>query len=283
MIGFYLLGDMGTGLEDQYKVSSSLENNISQNKNKDLFICGLGDNIYEEGCNCIDDNQFIKKFEEPYQNINDKIKFYMSLGNHDYGYNLWDLKGNSIHQIDYGIQSQKKGKKWYMPSRYYTFTKGDIDFFVIDTNFVNQTKNEIEDQIKYLVEKLNSSKKKWKILYGHHTLRSVGGHGNAEKEMEDFSHQLLEKSSFDIYMCGHDHNKQLINTTINNKDITLIVCGTGGKVYHKETKLKNVGEGELEFCSGNLGYAYCTPLKDTLKFQFYDDSNNLEYEYIKKK
>ena len=43
----------------------------------------------------------------------------------------------------------------------------------------------------------------------------------------------------DLYICGHDHNKQVIET-ITGQKTTLIVCGTGGKKYHKYTKLSNL-------------------------------------------
>ena len=279
MIEFYLLGDMGSGEEDQFIVAKSLTSHIKNNQKKGLFVCGLGDNIYEEGCSSVDDKQFYEKFENPYQDIDNNIKFYMCLGNHDYGYDIFDKKGNSINQIEYGIQSQKKGKKWYMPSSYYTFQKGNIEFFVMDTNFNNLTKEEIEKQLNYLIDKINGSKKKWKILYGHHTLRSVAGHGNAEAIMEDFFHTLLEHCSFDLYLCGHVHNKQVINTKINNKNITCIVCGTGGKTYHRKINLSNVEEGELDFSSPNLGYGYCKEKKNSLEFDFLDGMNNLEYRY----
>ena len=52
--------------------------------------------------------------------ISDSIKFYMCLGNHDYGYQNIN---NSIYQIQYGINSQKENKKWYMPHNYYQFHK----------------------------------------------------------------------------------------------------------------------------------------------------------------
>lgn len=279
MIEFYLLGDMGSGEEDQFIVAKSLTSHIKNNKKKGLFVCGLGDNIYEEGCCSVDDKQFDEKFEIPYHDIDNNVKFYMCLGNHDYGYDIFDKKGNSVNQIKYGIESQKKGKKWYMPSSYYTFQKGNIDFFVMDTNFNNLTKEEIENQLKYFIDKINGSKKKWKILIGHHTLRSVAGHGNAEPPMEDFFHRLLEHCSFDLYFCGHDHNKQVINTKINDKNITCIVCGTGGKTYHKEINLSNVEEGELDFSSPNLGYGYCKEKKNSLEFDFFDGMNNLEYRY----
>ena len=65
MIQFYLLGDMGSGEVSQYLVSRALKKHIG---NKKTFVCGLGDNIYEEGCTGINDTQFITKFEKPYEN-----------------------------------------------------------------------------------------------------------------------------------------------------------------------------------------------------------------------
>ena len=62
MLEFYILGDMGSGEESQYLVSSALKKHI---KNKNTFICGLGDNIYEGGGESLDDPHFISKFEKP--------------------------------------------------------------------------------------------------------------------------------------------------------------------------------------------------------------------------
>ena len=44
---FYLLGDMGSGEGSQMVVADALSKNIGNKKN--VFICGLGDNIYENG------------------------------------------------------------------------------------------------------------------------------------------------------------------------------------------------------------------------------------------
>ena len=283
MMGFYLLGDMGSGNQDQLAVANSLSEHIKKNTITNLFVCGLGDNIYEEGCTSTDDVQFNEKFERPYKNISDNVKFYMCLGNHDYGFDIFNKKGNSVNQINYGIMSQQNNKKWVMPSNYYSFKNGNIEFFVLDTNLENLTKKEVEDQLEYFKDKIKKSSKKWKILIGHHTLRSVGGHGNAEIEVEQFFHKLLDECNFDIYICGHDHNKQVIHSKINGKDITMIVCGTGRKSYHKETNLKNLQPNELEFCSTNLGYAYCIPKKNSLEFIFFDELNNLEYKHIFRK
>ena len=277
---FILLGDMGTGMKDQITVAERIHEKINEVNKKDIFVCGLGDNIYEGGVYSVNDNQFTTKFEKPYEKISDDVKFYMCLGNHDYGDNL-DLTNNSQHQVDYGIQSQKEGKKWVMPSKYYTFKKKNIQFFIMDTNFEFMDDQEIKSQLIYLIKEINQSDKPWKILIGHHTLRSVGGHGNAEPggKMEHFFQELFTKCKLHLYICGHDHNKQVIETTIGNKNTSLVVCGTGGKKYHNVTNLKNVKDGELQFASSNLGYGLCQCSKKELTIKFYDEENNNEYIY----
>tara|TARA_Y100000817_G_C16838670_1_gene536977 strand:- start:290 stop:1144 length:855 start_codon:yes stop_codon:yes gene_type:complete len=284
MLDFYILGDMGSGEEAQKSVSRALQNHIG---NKNTFVCGLGDNIYEEGCTSINDKQFFEKFEKPYQGISDKIKFYMSLGNHDYGQSSCG-KGNSIYQIKYGKRSKKQGKKWIMPHNYYTFRKNKgnvvVEFFVIDTNMLNLTEKEIEKQMDQISQKINKSKAHWKIVYGHHTWRSVAGHGNADDELEEFLTELFTKSPFDVYMCGHDHNKQIIRMDIDNKDVFLIVCGTGGKVYDDDINIDCVrSDSELEFLSNNLGFGYLKAFQKKLEIIFLDKNNVEELNYIIKK
>ena len=278
---FILLGDMGSGEKDQYKVAEAMYEKINEMNKKDIFVCGLGDNIYEDGCYSLEDEQFKTKFEIPYEKISNNVKFYMVLGNHDYGYNL-DLTNNSQVQVDYGILSQKKGMKWVMPSKYYTFKKKNVQFFMMDTNFDFMNESSIERQYQFLKEEINKSKKPWKILIGHHTLRSVGGNGNAKDEqpkMEKFFQRLLSECELDFYICGHDHNKQVIQTNIGGKNISLIVCGTGGKEYHKETHYNNVKKGELDFVSSNLGYGLCECSKKDMIVHFLDSENKQEFKY----
>tara|TARA_B100000214_G_C23967566_1_gene628522 strand:- start:222 stop:1076 length:855 start_codon:yes stop_codon:yes gene_type:complete len=280
MLDFYILGDMGSGETSQYLVSSAMEKHIKNNK---TFVCGLGDNIYEDGCTSINDKQFITKFEIPYSNISDKIKFYMCIGNHDYGEELCG-KGNSIYQIKYGRRSEKQGKKWYMPNNYYTFRKKDkdvtIDFFVLDTNTFNLTKKEMKKQRKEISQKINQSNADWKIVYGHHPWRSIAGHGNADQELEHFFTELYIDSPFDLYMCGHDHNKQLITMEIMNNTLPLIVCGTGGKVYDDKINLNCLDKNSsLEFFSNNLGYGYIKAFQKKLEVTFLNEENIEEFNF----
>ena len=146
MIRFALIGDMGTGDDNQKRVAKSLKKIIDRDNLQ--FVCGMGDNIYDCGVVAVDDIQFKNKFEKPYQKIDNKIKFYMTLGNHDYGehYCKCEIEDREHFQVKYGKLSQKQGKKWYMPARYYTFKRGDIEFFALDSNTDKQTKKEIDDR-----------------------------------------------------------------------------------------------------------------------------------------
>jgi len=280
---FYLLGDMGTGTKDQYKVSGVMSQHINKSKSKNLFVCGLGDNIYENGCSGVDDKQFKTKFEDPYSMIKDDIIFHMVLGNHDYGYSnkSLDRKRNARCQVDYSERSNK----WSMPSNYYSFIKKgygvSIEFFYLDTNLDILSYEEILDQTEYMKDKLKKSKCDWKIVVGHHTWRSVAGHGNAEEPLEKLLTELFRTSPFDAYLCGHDHNKQAIELDLDNKKVNLIVCGTGGKVYHDGlndySKIGN--DSDLYFCSNDLGFGHCRATKTKLNFSFFNGNGKEEFSY----
>lgn len=294
MISFYFFGDMGSGYPEQYKVSSAIKQNIRRNKIKDPFICGLGDNMYPKGCYSPDDKQFIEKFEKPYSNLSDDITMFMILGNHDYGYDNETWDSCCKNQIKYGKLSEKKNKKWRMPSRYYSVEKKDKDFtielFMIDTNISLFNHNDKEkpserkrtnQQLETMIRNIRKSKADWKIVIGHHTWRSVAGHGNAEPELEDFLQELFMKAPFHVYICGHDHNKQFITMDLHGKTFHTIVCGTGGNEYHDEINLHNIqGKDDIEFFSNNLGFGLCEATRDSLNFIFYNENNDVEYSRI---
>ena len=95
--------------------------------------------------------------------------------------------------------------------------------------------------------KIKQSTSKWNIVYGHHTWRSVGGHGNADSDLEKFFNSIFNTGKIDLYMCGHDHSKQFIYKKLpKNKSMYLLVCGTGGKntdyVYNPTNLKENDSE-----------------------------------------
>ena len=123
-VRFLVLGDAGTGGREQYEVANQM---VSYGRRFPFtFAIMLGDNIY--GSERPQD--FVNKFEKPYQTLLDaKVPFYAALGNHD-------------------DPTQRYYKPFNMNGeRYYTFTKGNARFFVLDSNYMDQT------QIKWLVRR----------------------------------------------------------------------------------------------------------------------------------
>ena len=279
MVKFGVIGDMGTGGSNQRKVAKSLKRMI--NREKLTFVVGLGDNIYNCGANSLDDPQFQTKFEQPYSIISDQIKFYMVLGNHDYGEHYCPkVKDREQFQIQYGIQSQKKGKKWVMPDEHYSFKRGNCEFFALNPNIYKLNDKEFKEQLKYMLPRIKRSTAKWKIAFGHQPWISVGDHGNAPPKLNRFFEKLMNNGDIDLYMCGDDHNKQIIEKKVKNgKTVTLLVCGTGGREVDKPYNLENVRDKdrELLFFSPYLGISTVETINRKLIITIYDVNDMVEY------
>ena len=264
-----IIGDMGKGTNDQYKVAKLMKKLYK--KYKITFILGLGDNIYPNGCTSVNDILFINNFESPYS-ILPNHRWYMCLGNHDYGY----IQDNSNNQVNYTNYS----KKWYMPSKYYSFEKGPVEFFYLDTNLENMDDSMIDAQLKYMKHKLDTSTKKFKVVVGHHTWRSIAGHGNADTQFEIFLDDLFKDTKPTMYICGHDHCKSLII-----KDgICLCVLGTGGESYEYDPDIykrltNNMYDCRLDFFSPSLGVGVLQIEKNNLTLKFFDDKGLCEYTH----
>ena len=296
VLKFIALGDMGSGTNDQKKVAKGIVHLIEELKKKHLknisFIVGLGDNIYECGVKSVDDKQFKKKFETPYKKINKK--FYMCLGNHDYSNESHcdtDYKDSPYHEIAYSSIS----KKWIMPNKYYYYSydidkKTQVDFFVMDTNIDRMTNTEKNNQMKFLINNINNSKSKWKILYGHHPWRSMGYHGHADEELEEYFRNIAIKTMkngkyvIDLYMCGHDHSKQFFELAFNKtQNIPLVVCGTGGKIDDTPIPTlsnNNSNDYDIHYYSNTLGFLCVKIHNNSIELYFFDhNGKRVEFSY----
>ena len=271
MVNCLAIGDMGKGTNDQLQVAKMMKKLYK--KNKIQFVLGLGDNIYPDGCDSVDDTLFQDNFETMYQYLpNDR--WYMCLGNHDYGYhqNSQGLIDNSRHQVDY----TKHSKKWYMPSKYYSFIRGPAEYFYLDTNLDRMSEPDILKQLKIMKHKLDNSKKKFKVVVGHHTWRSIAGHGNAEPRFETFLNDLFRDTKPHLYMCGHDHCK-----TLMMKDgITLVISGNGGESYDEpNVNMDMMKDCQLDYFSPSLGFTMLKMKEKSMDIYFYNVDGFKEYKH----
>ncbi|HXE79568.1 MAG TPA: metallophosphoesterase [Vicinamibacterales bacterium] len=173
---FGVIGDSGTGGREQYEIARMLE--AARQRCAFDFVIMLGDNLY--GRERAKDYE--QKFERPYKALLDAgVMFYASLGNHDdptqVNYKLFNMDGR----------------------RYYTFTKGPIQFFVLDSTYMDPA------QLDWLAAELQESTARWKISYFHHPLYSSGRRHGSELDLRQLVEPLFIQHGVDVVFAGHEH------------------------------------------------------------------------------
>jgi predicted phosphodiesterase len=175
-IRFAVLGDTGTGGRAQREVGARLARSMAVFPFE--FVLMLGDNIY--GSERPQD--FAQKFEQPYKPLLGRgIEFYASLGNHD--------DPNQRFYKPFNMNGQ----------RFYTFRKGDVRFFALDSNYMDK------DQRTWLERELANSNSKWKIAFFHHPLYSSGARHGSEEDLRDILEPLFVEHGVSVVFAGHEH------------------------------------------------------------------------------
>ena len=206
-VRFGVIGDNGTGDAPEYDVGQQLA--AYHQKFPFTFIIMMGDNLY--GSERPQD--FVTKFEAPYKILLDaKVLFYATLGNHD-----------------------DPNQRFYTPfnmagKRYYSFKKGNVRFFVLDSNYMDPA------QLAWLEPELKNSGSDWKIAYFHHPLYSSGMHGS-QTDLRVVIEPLFLKYGVDVVFSGHEHFYQRIKP---QQGIYYFVSGAGGQLRPGDLKPSNL-------------------------------------------
>lgn len=233
---FLAVGDAGTGEEPQKVVAAGMSRVASARSAQ--FVLYLGDNFYETGVSSAADPLWKTAFEDIYTQPSLQIPFYAVLGNHDY-------YGNEEAELEYALTHPR----WKMPSRYYTFSAGispgdSVQFFALDTEMqLDEKSDEAKNQLIWLDAELKKSKALWKVVFGHHPVRSNGDHGDTG-ELVALLKPILEKNKVTVYFCGHDHHLELIKP---ENGVPYVVTGAGGRhrdvTWRKNTKFATTNYG----------------------------------------
>lgn len=198
-VRFAAIGDMGTGDAPQYQVAQQM---VAARQTFPFdFVIMLGDNIYGGS----GPKDYEKKFEVPYKPLlGAGVKFYASLGNHDNPnerlYKLFNMNG----------------------ANYYTFKKGNVRFFVLDSNYMDPK------QLAWLEEQLHDAgDKDWKICYFHHPLYSSGKTHGSSVELRSLIEPMFIKYGVDAVFSGHDHVYERVHP---QKGIYYFTEGSSGQL-----------------------------------------------------
>lgn len=197
-VRFAVIGDTGSGTAKQHDVGDMMV------KYRALFpfefVLMMGDNMY--GGEAPQD--FEKKFAEPYRALlDDKVKFYATLGNHD-----------QALQVNYQ-NFNMNGKE------YYRFKKGNIAFYSLNSNYMDKK------QVKWLEDELAKDTSEWKICFFHHPPYSSAKAHGSDGQLREVVEPIFVKYGVNVVLTGHDHVYERIKP---QKGIYYFVSGAGGKL-----------------------------------------------------
>lgn len=175
-VRFAVIGDSGTGSREQYEVAARMAEARSVFPFE--FVLMLGDNMY--GSQRPED--YVRKFERPYAPLLEaNVEFRASLGNHDEPeqrfYERFNMNGE----------------------RYYTFTKGPVRFFALDSTAMDRA------QLDWLERELKGANEPWTIAFFHHPLYSSGARHGASEDLRAELEPLFVKYGVDVVFSGHEH------------------------------------------------------------------------------
>ena len=232
-VRFAIIGDTGTGEKPEYEIGAKLEE--ARKRVNFKFVLMVGDNIY--GSERPQD--FANKFELPYKPLLDAgVTFYAALGNHD-----------------------DPNQRFYKPfnmngERFYSYTKGNIKFFVLDSNYMDRK------QLDWFERELKDTKSDWKMAYFHHPLYSSGKAHGSEVDLRVLLEPLFIKYGMDVVFAGHEHFYERIKP---QKGIYYFTCG--GSAQLREGNIKGgTGLTEKGFDS-DRSFMVAEVAGDTFSFQ----------------
>lgn len=197
-VRFAIIGDGGTGEKPQFEVAKLMTD--CREKFPFDFVLMMGDNIYG-GKSPAD---FKRKFEEPYAALlSANVPFYACLGNHD--------DTNERFYKPFGMDGK----------RYLNFKKGDAEFFVLDSNYMDP------QQLQWIDTQLQQSTATWKICYFHHPLYSDGKAHGPDIDLRRQLEPIFLARGVNLVLTGHEHFYERLKP---QKDIYYFVLGNSGQL-----------------------------------------------------
>eukprot|EP00250_Pteridium_aquilinum_P009485 c18697_g1_i1 orf=489-1616(-) len=293
-LNYLVVGDWGRqGLYNQSQVAIQM-GRIGQQLGIQ-FVISVGDNFYDTGLTGEDDPAFTTSFTNVYTAPSLQTTWYTVLGNHDY-------MGDVLAQLS--DELVRYDPRWFCRRSFQlnrTLCGGSnegtcnasVDMFFFDTTpFIDEYWSsstsrtfdwrglaprdvQLQSQLEDLAKSLNASSATWKIVVGHHTIRSIGHHGDLSELVEQLL-PILEEYEVDLYINGHDHNLQHIKRA--DSSVHFITSGAGSKAY---SGLQSYTEEQgVQFAYDGQGFLAVSMKPESISLTFHDVFGDAIYNYI---
>ncbi|KAI4379064.1 hypothetical protein MLD38_005405 [Melastoma candidum] len=284
-LAFLVVGDWGRqGLYNQSEVAAQM-GVVGERMGVD-FVVSTGDNFYENGLTGVHDPAFDESYSRIYVAPSLQKQWYSVLGNHDY-------RGDVEAQLSPVLRAMDS--RW-LCLRSFIVNAGMLDIFMVDTNpfvdeYFTQAGNNtydwtgvlprqkyISDLLEDLDLALKSSRANWKMVMGHHPIKSAGVHGNTKEIVEQML-PILEANGVDFYVNGHDHCLQHISTA--DSPIQFLTSGGGSKAWRGVVNWPNPDELKLYY--DGQGFMSVKIDATQADFVFYDVSGSVLHSWSRTK
>ncbi|TVU24736.1 hypothetical protein EJB05_27190, partial [Eragrostis curvula] len=124
----------------------------------------------------------------------------------------------------------------------------------------------ISKVLKDVEKALKQSTAVWKIVGGHHAIRSVSEHGDTQELIQQLL-PILQANGVDLYINGHDHCLE----HISSRD-----SGAGSKAWRGSF---TPNSDKLEFFYDGQGFMSMQLSKGEVQLAFYDVDGNVLYSW----
>jgi predicted phosphodiesterase len=197
-VRFLVIGDTGTGTTKQNELAKVM---LRYRQSFPFeFVLMLGDNMYGSE-KAVDYKQ---KFENVYRPLLDqKVKFYAALGNHD--------DSNQRFYEFFNMEGQE----------YYRFKKGNVSFYSLNSNYMDKK------QVDWFNDELAKDASPWKIAYFHHPPYSSGGAHGSDTKLRQIVEPIFVNHGVNVVFAGHEHFYERIKP---QNGIYYFISGSGGKL-----------------------------------------------------
>lgn len=221
-----------------------------------------GDNFYPCGVTSVSDPRW--SINLPLTRLG--IPVYPVLGNHDFC-------GKS--DGDAQIRATGTIPNWHFPARQYALHTPFADFAFVDTTpFAKGGPNKVAPAVQ---EALAGSKKRWRIVVGHHPVISSGYHGYFPRNEVARMRTLLpalQKARVDVFIAGHDHHLELIRGRMLH-----LISGAGSSPI-PPIKLRTTTVFPDQIRRERIGFAVMEISAKTIRVRMYDANGKPKSEWI---
>jgi tartrate-resistant acid phosphatase type 5 len=253
---FFILGDTGSGDENQKKVAQGMDTLCGQNMFSGIIL--LGDQFYPRGVSSPQDPLWQSHVEIPYGlPCLKKLPIFPILGNHD-------ARANPEAQVDYS----KTHPRWVMPQRFYSVDFGDL----LHITALDSSQLSWDGILFFWDEMFQKKTKPWHIVLSHHPLDSASSKGFAyQGGLLGFFLRPLAQGRFDGWFSGHSHH--LEHRVTAQGDHLFILGGGGGPLY----PVPDPPPKESLFLASSFGFGVLEATTDRLRVSIHNQDGGQLY------